>query len=423
MWRLKPLDSRQVPLRGTIAKFSPAANLNRKLRLHSLDALRTLAALAVVLAHWPEHFFSVPAYGEPISQAPFFRWLNMGYLDGAAAVTFFFCLSGFIFYWLYADAVHSDTIGFGRFAILRFSRLYPLHLIMLLLLVPLVLMFRKLFGFDFVYQHSDAYHFGLNLAFLQYWGLQAGYSWDGPSWSISVEIALYILFFIACRFFAPCALQAIVSMVIALGLAHFSIIASAAVAFFSGGVTYYGFTITQRHRSISVAILAIVGTIFIWAIFAPLTNAKTVAGLTDFIRHAVPSDWGNNIAVRALQIFTGRIRELLLFPSLIFTSAVLESATPGAKWRALSGVGNISYGVYLIHFPLQLIAVTLALALSMPKDVFTWPSVFLGFFGILIFAAVASYRWLERPAMLSVRQLGGDAVSGRPVDGNVAASE
>jgi peptidoglycan/LPS O-acetylase OafA/YrhL len=172
-------------------------------RLHSLDALRTVAAFAVFLAHWPEHFFSVKNFAQPFIRAPFYEWLSIAYINGASAVILFFCLSGFIFYWLYAEAVHTRGISFGRFAVLRLSRLYPLHLATLLLLIPLVLVDHAFLGTDFVYQNNDWYHFSLNLVFAQTWGIEGGYSWNGPSWSISVEIALYVLFFIVCRIFRP----------------------------------------------------------------------------------------------------------------------------------------------------------------------------------------------------------------------------
>jgi peptidoglycan/LPS O-acetylase OafA/YrhL len=374
-----------------------------KARLHSLDALRTLAALAVVVAHWPEHFFSVSRFAHPMSDSPFYHWLARAYINGPSAVTFFFALSGFIFYWLYSGPVHARTIGLRHFALLRVSRLYPLHLATLLLLVPLVLIFHALWHFDFVYQYNDAYHFGLNLAFLQYWGFQQGLSWNGPSWSISTEIALYILFFLACRTFTPSVLQATCLMLVAFGLAHFSVITSAAVAFFCGGLTYYGFLAAQRYRSRTAVVAAIVLTMLVWNCLGPLSDGKVSTPLIEMVRHATSFAAFNDLSSRLLQIFCGRVRELTLFPSLIFTCAFVESALPSPKWHLLNGVGNISFGVYLLHFPLQMIIMGVALALSMPSDTFTRPFAFVVFFALLLSLALASYRWLERPAMYAAR--------------------
>ena len=288
------------------------------------------------MAHWPEHFFSVRNFALPLVRAPFYEPLSFAYLHGSEAVTFFFCLSGFIFYWLYADAVDGGGIGFGRFVVLRFSRLYPLHLATLLFLVLLVPIIHALLGADFVYQYNDWYHFFLNLVFAQYWGFEHGYSWNGPSWSISVEIALYTLFFVVCRTFRPSARQVTCLIVVALAAARFSIITSSAVAFFCGGLTYDRFPVctaisikvcrTRCYRSDD----------FLWALLARLTDKNSAASFVDAIRNATPAGTISGLASRAAQIFCGRVREFALFPSLIFTFAFLEFCY---SFPGMAGIG------------------------------------------------------------------------------------
>ncbi|UJL35757.1 acyltransferase family protein [Pantoea agglomerans] len=72
-------------------------------RNYSLDVLRGLAALSVVLWHW-QHFFYVA--GRPVNfrteNQPFFEYLSLFYLHGSLAVELFFSISGFVFFWLYA---------------------------------------------------------------------------------------------------------------------------------------------------------------------------------------------------------------------------------------------------------------------------------------------------------------------------------
>ncbi len=375
----------------------------QKSRLHSLDVLRTVAALAVVLAHWPQHFFAVANFSQPIEDAPFYKELAGGYSNGPTAVTFFFCLSGFIFYWFYSDAVHQKKMGLGAFALLRFSRLYPLHLATLLALVPLVVVFHALTGADFIYNNNDAYHFGLNLTFIQYWGLEKGLSWNGPSWSISIEMALYLLFFAVCRLLAPNVLQTICLILLSLALAHFSPIAAGSIAFFAGGLAYQGFGRAQRHRTILAVAIAVLTTISIWRLFGPLTEGDAARRTAEAVHNIIPFGPIDSLIHRGFLIFCGRARELALFPSLIFTFAFLESATPKLPWHILAGIGNISFGVYLLHFPMQMTVMIIALALSWPADVFAWPATFIAFFGCLLLGAFASYRYLERPAMFAMR--------------------
>ena len=372
-------------------------------RLHSLDALRTVAALAVVLAHWPQHFFSLKQFAEPYDAAPFFGQLSVFYRYGPLAVVFFFCLSGFIFYWLYADDVHSMKIGIRHFALLRISRLYPLHFTTLLLMVPLVLIVRNLAHVDFVCQYNDLYHFALNLLFAQYWGFESGYSWNGPSWSISVEVALYIAFFIACRIFRPCAGQAALLIVVAIAASSYSIITSSGVAFFAGGLAYYCFSFARRHCATAAAFTIVGCTVVAWGIVWFLTEKGIIGPIIDAAHKAASDGSFRGELLRPAQLVWSFKYSLVLFPSVIFACAFLEAATPFLRWRALGGLGNISFGIYLLHFPLQCIAVSLALGLSMPQDLFTQPATFAVFFLMLFPAAVASYAWLERPAMMAMR--------------------
>jgi len=372
--------------------------------LHSLDALRTIAALAVVIEHWPQHFFWIEGFRQPLSASPFYEWLSGVYIHGASAVTFFFCLSGFVFYWLYGDEVHARNVSFERFATLRLSRLYPLHFVTLVLMIPLLIIAHTLLHFDFLYyQNDDLYHFGLNLAFVQTWGFQKGYSWNGPSWSISVEIALYILFFIACLKSRPHLMQTLFLVAICLAFSRFSIILSSAVAFFCGGSTYYFYVMATRHRTKMSAYTAVGLTIIVWLLMGRLSDSSVESTYVEVVRNALPSGIMSDFSARAVEIFCRRVREFALYPTLIFASAFLETCTPSVKWHLLGEVGNISFGVYLLHFPLQLVAASTALWFSMPSDVFTRSSTFIAFFAVLLSAAVASYYLFERPAMFALR--------------------
>jgi Predicted acyltransferases len=100
---------------------------------YSLDALRGLAALAVVCWHWQHFFYQGQALKEfSMASQPFYRVLSLFYNSGDRAVDLFFCLSGFVFYWLYSAKVKTGAVTAARFTVLRFSRLYPLHFVTLM---------------------------------------------------------------------------------------------------------------------------------------------------------------------------------------------------------------------------------------------------------------------------------------------------
>lgn len=134
-------------------------------RFLALDALRGLAALWVVYFH---------VYG------------GLGYL----AVDFFLVLSGFILAhrYLYSDKPTSAAVFISH----RVARLYPLHLYTLLVFVLVHwLMYWTMPSFP----DGALFTFVQNLTLTHNIGLNPqGLTWNYPSWSVSVEFWVNILF-------------------------------------------------------------------------------------------------------------------------------------------------------------------------------------------------------------------------------------
>src|SRR5258707_12373773 len=170
-------------------------------RLTSLAALRGIAALAIVFWHW-QHFFAISGDyqdGWSRAQQPLFCLFKPLYLQGWAAVDLFFVLSGFVFFWLYGEQIRDRALGAGRFAWLRFSRLYPLQFVLLLAVAAMqVAFFRQNDGF-FIYDANDVPHFLAQLFLVQNWYPGAPQSFDGPAWSVWLGCLLYLPCLVACR--------------------------------------------------------------------------------------------------------------------------------------------------------------------------------------------------------------------------------
>ncbi len=172
-------------------------------RLDTLDALRGLAAVGVVVWHWqmllllggPKLTWP-PLGGDPDrSGLPFYGPLKLYYEHGFWGVDLFFVLSGFIFFHLYRRPIAEGRTSAGRFFALRFSRLYPLHFLTLLLTAGLQAAFVHHAGQPFAYEGNDTRHFLANLAMVNV----PDYAFNGPTWSLSVEIAMYALFWSLAR--------------------------------------------------------------------------------------------------------------------------------------------------------------------------------------------------------------------------------
>src|SRR5579862_422893 len=133
-------------------------------RSHTLDALRGLAALAVVMWHWRHFGYDGTVAGHiDVAQFPASHALRFFYEQGGKAVSLFFVISGFVFYWLYARRVASAGIGPQEFALLRFSRLYPLHLATLLFVAALQPPYLSVTRSSLIYAYHHSTHFLVNL--------------------------------------------------------------------------------------------------------------------------------------------------------------------------------------------------------------------------------------------------------------------
>ena len=141
--------------------------------VHSLDGVRGLAALVVVLYH-VEYFHA---------------WFARGYL----AVDLFFVLSGYVLTHRYG-AQALEGRGFLRFVWARLARLYPLHVATLLLLAGAEYVLSQ-YGKHAVIQGELGYTFALNAFLLQAVGLTDSPSWNTSAWSISAEFWLNLAWF------------------------------------------------------------------------------------------------------------------------------------------------------------------------------------------------------------------------------------
>ena len=119
-------------------------------------------------------------------------------------VEFFFCLSGFILAYVYGGRREQllTARGYGGFLKARLTRLYPLHLFMLLTVLAMVIVTRILAAaghyhsiFDLKYhQDVSVKGFVLSLFLLHGWNTMDRLTWNGVSWFVSVEWALCLLF-------------------------------------------------------------------------------------------------------------------------------------------------------------------------------------------------------------------------------------
>lgn len=375
-------------------------------RLYSLDVLRGLAALSIVVFHWVHFHFRDGRFPAEISpdDLPFYPFLFVLYAGGEMVVDLFFVLSGFVFYWLYSEAITTRLVGAWEFFVLRFSRLYPLHIATLVAVAGMQFQYQALTGTAFVYPRNDLYHFALQLFFASEWGLQKGHSFNGPIWSVSIEVLLYAMFFIACAVRCGGPSTAFALSLIGLGVSVYNgQVGRGMFAFFIGGLTFFAARRLASRNLSNATQRALVGAALTgWVIMflcvkfefvkhlAVLIQDLNVTGLSDRTATALASHAAKNSTVG------------LLFPLTILTLVLIE-ARRGGFGRRFAVLGEVSYSSYLLHFPLQLLIATLCTQLHWSMSVFRQGWLLLAFYAVLVPASVFVFRIYERPAQNFVR--------------------
>jgi len=293
-----------------------------------IDGLRGVAALAVVIFHY-HHFYLADFADRPNMPSfyaqPLGNWLWPVYIYGHHAVELFWVISGFVFAHVYLN--RATTLR--DFSVARFARLYPLHLVTLLFVAALQIISLNWAGHWQVYGNNDLRHFILQLGFASNWSwYNQGLSFNGPIWSVSLEILAYALFFLA------------LPLLKRFGLGWAVILCASAA----------GLSLTElpflRPMVFACASYFFLGT-----------------ALYCLMRRAGPKAWG---VVLAAACATGAAAlwgtEALLIAAvsscLILTFALCEGRINLGPW--VQRLGDMSYSIYLVHVPLQMAVLLIA---------------------------------------------------------------
>lgn len=150
-------------------------------QIDQLTGLRGIAAWFVVLYHIRLSLTGLLP-----------EWAIAAFAKGHLAVDVFFILSGFVLWLNYGAAFRAGGWSEApRFWWKRFARIWPLHAAILaamaLFAALLLATGRDASGYPFA-------ELPLHFALLQNWGLTSELAWNHPAWSISTEMAAYVLF-------------------------------------------------------------------------------------------------------------------------------------------------------------------------------------------------------------------------------------
>jgi peptidoglycan/LPS O-acetylase OafA/YrhL len=345
-------------------------------KLLGLEALRFVAAFAVLIWHY-QHFAYIA--DTPVDlvmdRLPLYGWLQPFYEAGHYGVWVFWCVSGFIFFWKYRDAIFDRSTPGWTFFVFRLSRLYPLHFVTLIIVAILQSLYFRQHGVFFVYQNNDLQHFLAQLFMASEWGFVRGDSFDGPIWSISVEVLVYIVFFLMLRFVTRSALLNVVVVLVCLNIS--GQVFSCLAFFYAGGLA------AIARRAIASATLRAETESAGW-----FAAAMVPIVLWTFRSQFQLTDWA---------FF------LVYTPMLLFCLSC-RIAVPALAQRLLEAAGNMTYSSYLAHFPIQLLIAVGFATFGSPVPFYNaW------FFAMFIVSTLLishlAYRYFEAPAQTLLRNI------------------
>ena len=120
------------------------------------------------------------------------KWIyNNVFAEGFIGVNFFFILSGFVLAYNYQERFEKKITTLKKFFVARFARIYPLHLLTLLLAFPLML--KKLWtGNKIFWGIKLITNLTLTQSFIPVKPVYLAF--NRPSWSISDEMFFYLIF-------------------------------------------------------------------------------------------------------------------------------------------------------------------------------------------------------------------------------------
>ena len=339
-----------------------------------IDLARGSSAFAVLLVHY-RWFYDPPLWGPGTAvEMPLHQLLWPFYDYGGVAVQIFWLLSGVVF----AVSYGMDTRPFNwqKFAVWRFSRLYPLHFMTLLLVIIIQALAQFTVGHEQVYiGNNDLYHFILQLFLAANWGFQNGDSFNAPIWSVSVEILIYAVFALYMLFyFGNLMVAAAIAVTFGIVLYTFnSAIAFCGLFFFVGFLLAAGAAWLHTHaKFVSVAGLAALSVVIALIVFW----------------------WPALIGMRPLYY--------AILPLLVGGALLCDVFLPPVP-KKFYWIGDITYATYLLHMPI-IMAIKTLLQYFDQLGLVNHPLMLILYVCIVVTSSKATYSYFEMPVQNWLRE-------------------
>lgn len=359
-------------------------NQEPKIFFHGLNEIRGLAALAVIWHHIELYKFreGIPSlYDFPYVRNPIHRL-------GENGVLLFFSLSGFLITFLLLKELESlGKINFKKFYIRRILRIWPLYYLSVIIgfaLLPAIYSLSPSFfasqGYAREIIHHLVYEWNLLLYLFMLSNICLGlYPVFGASqnWSVSVEEQFYVIWPLLISIFKKQLPYFLLITVILLPLTRTWIL---------GNLTNEQFPWLRSF------------------FFTFQIDFMAMGGLTAYLYHRFPKaieKWVGTIWVPIICILIGGYylyfpEGIRIFKSLAFSGLLISAVVWKIRIPILDHVGQVSYGLYMLHPVPILLTITVLENLRLSPETIHYLSYPI-ILGLSYGVSRISYRYFEQP--------------------------
>lgn len=347
------------------------------MRIEQLTFTRFIAAISIVIFHYGKQIFPFDLpYAETI-----FSQANVG-------VSYFFILSGFVMIIAYGS---KKSVSFVSYMKNRLARIYPLYI-----LATVVIVLYLLFATNVPVKIVDVF---LNFTFLQNWVPGKALTLNFPSWSLSVEFFFYLCFpFLFNRLYSKINYKKLILPIVVV------FIVSQGVFLYFYNLDTYGGSYSKEYFILH---------------YSPIMHLSqfligNLAGLYFFNRKKNTSK-NYSIHILALLLilcmtliidhgplnYHNGLLAIIFVPLIVLISSDNSWISKAFKSKLLIHLGEISYGIYILQYPVFSITKRILYYMSIrDKSIIFYTCLFM-----LIIISSVTYKLIEVPLRRRIKKL------------------
>ncbi|MCX6445209.1 MAG: acyltransferase [Actinobacteria bacterium] len=335
-----------------------------KSRLAFLDLTRFVLALSIMLFHFRNFAPGLSELNEKVSHFPANNLLKFFYVSGDFAVPMFWAISGAMITYTYQN----NDSSFRNFFVNRFARLYPLHIVTLVIVSIIQIYSRNQYDTFLIYDGNNWRSFLLHLLFLPGFSTSAALGFNAPIWSVSVELFTYLVYGALCIRFKVTAIKfAILNFFVT----QFIFLVSGrhpvflCLSYFCLGIIAYEMRKLSPQKNIALVIFCVLSSCLLGRPSVLVIVTLVVVFFNIKLSSQLNVKKDNSVLLRKIEKITGEL-------------------------------GNLTYGIYLWHIPIQMLLVIVLRAADIEINDNSLTPILFSWLVFTILASWLSLRWFER---------------------------